>query len=77
MMRWLLATGRQPETLVPALRHMAQAYRRRAILQAEFVRVFLPVILLIGIGVTATLLYGMTLFVPFSALLNSLAVPSY
>jgi type II secretory pathway component PulF len=77
LLRWLIATGRQPETLVPALRHAAQTYRRRAILLAEFVRVFLPVILLFAIGVTATLLYGLTLFVPFSAILNSLAAPSY
>ena len=38
----------------------AEAYRRRALQQAEFIRVFLPVVLTVGIGGSVVLAYALT-----------------
>jgi general secretion pathway protein F len=72
LLRWLIATGERQGNLVPALKHAAESYRRRALHQAEAARVALPTLLLILIGAGATLLYALTLFVPLTTLLNGL-----
>ena len=59
----------------PRTREIAGIYRKRALFQAEKIRLFLPNIFLFAIGMSATLLYGLTLFVPFTSLLEGLAVP--
>ena len=43
LLRWLIAGGLRNDTLLPALRHAADDYRRRAQYQAELSRVMLPV----------------------------------
>ena len=53
---------------------MAGMYRRRARHLEEKLRVLLPVVLLFAIGATATLLYALTLFIPFTTLLQELAI---
>ena len=73
LLRWLLATGQQQGDLVTALRHMAGLYRRRARHLAETIRLWLPMILLFVIGATATLVYALTLFIPFTSMLQELA----
>jgi general secretion pathway protein F len=74
MLRWVLATGQQQGSLVGALHSLAGVYRNRARHDAEKLAVVLPMLLLVAIGATATLLYGLTLFVPLSAMLRELAV---
>ena len=74
LLRWLMITGERQGALAPALRHAAETYRRRALTRAEAVRVGLPTVLLFAIGATATLAYGLTLFLPFTTLLNDLVV---
>ena len=74
MLRWVLATGQDQGSLVTALRNLADLYRKRANYQAEKLRVLLPMILMIGIGGTATLLYGLALFVPITNLLSQLGM---
>jgi type II secretory pathway component PulF len=75
LLRWLLATGRQQVALADSLHGLAAIYRKRAEHQAEKIRVFLPMVLLVIIGMSATLLFGLTIFVPFSTLLKDLAIP--
>ena len=41
--------------------------------EAEKLRVFLPTLLMIGIGATVTMLYGLALFVPLVSLLRGLS----
>ena len=60
--------GRRRPTSSPALDRWRLRYRSEARYQAEKIRVFLPTILLFGIGGTATVLYALTLFVPLAHL---------
>ena len=75
MMRWVLATGQEQGSLVAALHNLAGVYRTRARYQADKLSVFLPTILMIAIGASATLAYGLALFIPLSNMLRELAVP--
>jgi type II secretory pathway component PulF len=73
LLRWLLATAPQQGDLAGGLKVMAKRYRGLARYQAEKIRVLLPTILLLGIGMSATLLYALTVFVPMTTLWTSLA----
>ncbi len=75
ILRWVLATGESQGSLVTALPNLADVYRKRAQYQAEKLSVFLPTILMIAIGASATLFYGLTLFIPLTKMLRELAVP--
>jgi general secretion pathway protein F len=75
LLRWILIAGRGESRLAVSLRQIATIYRKRSVHQAEKLRVFLPTTLLIGIGVTATLVYALTFFVPLTELLRGLATP--
>jgi general secretion pathway protein F len=72
MLRWVLATGQGQGSLVTALHNLADLYRKRGKFQAEKLSVFLPTILMIGLGASATMLYGLALFVPLVNLLRGL-----
>jgi general secretion pathway protein F len=76
LLGWLLATGRSQHELARSLRGLAAIYRKQAEYRAEMIRVFLPLLLLLVIGLSATLLFGLALFVPFTTLLKDLANPS-
>jgi hypothetical protein len=54
---------------------MGERYRSLARFQSEKIRVFLPTILLFGVGGTATLLYALTLFIPLTTLWHGLSEP--
>jgi general secretion pathway protein F len=75
LLRWLLATGRQQIALADSLHGLAAIYRKRAQHQAEKIRVLLPIMLLLTIGLSATLIFGLSLFIPFTTLLKNLAIP--
>ena len=74
MLRWVLATGMQQGSLVAALRNLADVYRNRAQYHAEKLSLLLPTFLMLAIGATATLLYGLALFLPMTKLLRELAI---
>ncbi len=74
LLRWLMLAGMARGALAPALRHASETYRHRALDRAEAIRLLLPSLLLLAVGGTAALVYGLTLFVPLSTLLNNLAV---
>ncbi len=75
LLRWLLAEGQPQGAMAGSLHSLAALYRDQARDQAEKIQVFLPVVLLLAVGMTATLLFGLSLFGPFSALLEELTVP--
>lgn len=72
MVRWLIGSGAVQGDLPQALRAAARTYRDRATARAELQRLVIPSVLLVGIGGTAVLLYGLTVFVPFTSLLESI-----
>jgi len=74
MLRWVLATGQQQGSLVAALHNLADLYRKRAKYQAEKLAVFLPTILMLVIGASVTMLYGLALFLPLINILRELTV---
>jgi len=76
LLRWLMVTGERQGRLADALRHAAETYRRRALARADAIRTVLPTVLMLAIGATATLVYALTLFIPFSTLLNDLSLDS-
>src|SRR5262249_55545373 len=74
MLRWVLATGEAQGSLVRGLLNLAELYRKRAKFHAEKLHVFLPTILLIVIGCAATLIYGLSLFIPLVNMLRGLSL---
>jgi type II secretory pathway component PulF len=73
LLRWVMRAGPQQRTLLPALRHAAAAYQRRAQHRADAARTLLPVLLTLLIGGTATFTYALALFVPYTTMLKALA----
>ena len=75
LLRWALAAGQDQGSLVESLRNLAPMYRKRGAFQAEKLQLFLPTLLMLVIGGSATLLYALTLFMPLSSMLTGLATP--
>lgn len=75
LLRWTLAAGQEQGSLPLSLRNLAPMYRKRGLFQAEKLQVFLPTLLMFTIGGSATLAYGLALFLPLTTLLRGLAAP--
>jgi type II secretory pathway component PulF len=75
LLRWMIVAGAGRGELAPALRHAAETYRLRALRRAETLATTLPSVLLLVIGGSAAALYALTLFAPWTGLLESLARP--
>jgi general secretion pathway protein F len=75
LLLWLLTNGQHQAPLAGSLHGLAAIYRKQAVHQAEKIRVFLPIVLLVAIGLSAALLFGLCLFLPFTNLLEKLAIP--
>ena len=73
LVNWLLLAAGRDGALLPALRHAATAYHRRARRQSDLLRLFLPIILTIAVGGSVTALYALTVFAPYAAMLRSLS----
>lgn len=73
MLRWILSTGGEDGTLSASLRRAAGLYHERANETADILRTMLPAGLMIVIGGGAALLYGLSLFVPVTELLEQLS----
>jgi type II secretory pathway component PulF len=76
LLRWVIATGPRQGDLARQLKQMAARYRTQARLQADKIRLVLPTILFLAIGMSATLIYSLALFVPMSSLWQALAGPN-
>ena len=55
LLRWALAAGQDQGSLVESLRSLAPMYRKRGAFQAEKLQIFLPTLLMLVIGGSATL----------------------
>jgi general secretion pathway protein F len=75
LLQWAMAAGQEQGSLVESLRNLGPMYRKRGAFQAEKLQLFLPTLLMIAIGASATLLYALTLFVPLSSMLRGLSSP--
>ena len=73
LMGWILCAARRDGALLPALRRGAAAYHQRARRQAEAIRTFAPIVLTILFACSATAAYVFVIFVPYVAMLHSLA----
>jgi type II secretory pathway component PulF len=73
LLSWIMATGHRQPALASALRRTAEMYYRRGTSQAEAARVFLPVLLTLAVGATATLAVGVLLLGPWYWFLFELA----
>jgi type II secretory pathway component PulF len=73
MLRWVLATGQQQGSLSGGLRNLAGHYRKRGKYLTDKLSVFLPTVITVAIGATATLFYALALFIPIINLLGQLA----
>ncbi|MBN2475801.1 MAG: type II secretion system F family protein [Pirellulales bacterium] len=75
LLSWLMGAGQRQGALLPALKHAAETYHRRAQHQADKARLLLPVVLTVVIGGGITLLYTLILFVPYATMLKTLSAP--
>jgi general secretion pathway protein F len=75
-LHWLITRREEQTGMVSALRAAADMYRRKALVMIEWIKVAFPVAAAVLIGGTATLLYVLTVFWPYTELLNNLALPT-
>jgi len=75
LLHWLILGGRSQAALLPALRHTAENYHAQAQFQAELARTWLPILFTLFVSSTITLLYTLSLFVPYTSMLKELARP--
>jgi len=75
LLSWMIGAGGRSEALLPALKHAAKTYRRRAEYQAKMARVFLPVLAMLLIAGGIVLLYTLILFLPYASMLRALSRP--
>ena len=72
LLRWLLTAAGRDGALLPALQHSAATYHRRARRQADLLRIFLPVFLTVVVAGGVTVLYALSFFAPYTAMLQAL-----
>jgi len=73
LLAWLIATPHRQDELNAALRHTANSYRRRASYLGDWLRLYLPVSLTIGIGGTATAVYAFFVLAPWFTFMHGLS----
>lgn len=74
-LHWLITRREEQKGLVASLRAAADMYCRRAILVTDWIQIVFPILAAVIIGGGATLAYTLTLFIPLTELLESLASP--
>ena len=72
LVNWLLLSANREGALLPALRHAAATYHRRAQHQSDLLRLFFPIVLTVVAGGCVTALYAVALFAPYAAMLRGL-----
>ncbi|MBW3599601.1 MAG: type II secretion system F family protein [Planctomycetes bacterium] len=73
LLAWLLRGGAPEKQLVSALDHLSRAYRHQAHQMAQWLSLYLPLILTAAIGGTAVLIYGLTVLAPVFHLMRAMA----
>jgi type II secretory pathway component PulF len=72
LLAWLLAGGAPESQLVSALAHLSQAYRHEALRMAQWLSVYLPLLLTAVIGGTVVLAYCLAVLGPVFSLLHAM-----
>jgi type II secretory pathway component PulF len=72
LLSWLIAGGQRNDTLLPALQHAAEDYRRRVQYQAELSRVTLPIFITCTVSAAIVVAYTLVFLAPYFVLLRSL-----
>lgn len=75
LLGWLLLTGGRQPDLSDALLRSAAVYRERAARAATWTAVYLPILMTVVLGGTATLVCGMAAFLPVARMLYHLTWP--
>jgi type II secretory pathway component PulF len=75
LLSWMLTAGHRQGNLPRALEQLALTYRRRARSRADVLKLALPSLCLLVIGVGAVLVYALMLFVPMLSLWEEMASP--
>ena len=70
---WVAASGGRQQMLTSMARHMADTYRRRVVHEAQWLRNFLPLWLVVIVGAVVVGLYGLMFFFPFTQLMEALS----
>jgi type II secretory pathway component PulF len=73
LVAWLISAGGREQTFTALARHVAQSYRRSILRDLDWLRIFLPIWLVVLVGGLVVGLYGATFFLPYSQLLEALA----
>lgn len=71
-LRWALTSSTDGDNLARTLRLAASTYRHRAQRRAEWLRVMVPTLTCVVLGGTVTLLYCLSIVVPFIQLIRAL-----
>jgi type II secretory pathway component PulF len=75
-LRWVIATGTRNSSLTETLRQAAEFYRGRAESHAQVIRTLVPMLAVLVLGGSVTLLYALSVFGPMTELWVKLGVPS-
>jgi type II secretory pathway component PulF len=73
LVAWILHSAGRTGALLPALKHAAATYHRRARHQADVVYSLLPPLLTLTISGSLAVAYALMLFVPYTMMLRALA----
>jgi type II secretory pathway component PulF len=73
LMNWLVLAAGRGGVLVPALRHSAEAYQRRAQVQSDLARAILPTLLTVVVAGGVTAAYALMVFIPYMLMLETLS----
>ncbi len=75
LLAWLISSGGRQQTFTAMARHTADTYRREILRDAQWLRDYLPMWLVVLVGGSVVALYGITLFLPFTQLIEALSGP--
>ena len=75
LLSWMLTVGHRQGDLPRALEQLALTYRLRARSRADLLKLALPSLCLMVLGVGAVLVYALMLFIPLLNLYDELALP--
>ncbi|MBM4074993.1 MAG: hypothetical protein FJ267_05045 [Planctomycetes bacterium] len=73
MMRWMLSTSKQQETILDSLELLSESYRERSFQYAAFFRFWLPILTTALISGTIVLIYSLLFFIPLTQLWNGIS----
>jgi general secretion pathway protein F len=69
---WLIASGASQNTLAAMAHHISDTYRRRVARASLWLRDFLPLWLIVAVGVLVVGAYALSIFLPYSELMSRL-----